>query len=108
MRNFPLPLKYNINYEEDVSLRGDSSSFSSSTWEEYNTINVERVLNIVYPKLTLAEALTVETELLATKGTERLLLNGKKYLIKDGYESIIGNTYVTIKLSIIDVTGGLL
>lgn len=108
MINLPLPLKVNLNQDEEVSLRMDSSSNSPSTWEEVNVVNIDRTLNLIYPALTLSEANTVETALLSTKGTQRILYNNRKYLIKEGYECTIGNSFVSIKLTLVDVTGGLL
>lgn len=106
MRNLPLPLKLQINYSSEQNLVEERYSAGDTLVEDTAVDFVNTELKLIYPSLTLEEALTVETELLATRGVERLLFNGRKYLIKEEYDCTIKNTLVRLELNLVDVTGG--
>jgi hypothetical protein len=106
MRNLPLPLKLQSDYAINEDLVEDMFSPGVGLAEDTSINFVNRELKLVYPGLTLAEALEVETEFIATRGVERLVFNGRKYIIKDGYSCTIRNTLVSIEVTLIDVTGG--
>lgn len=108
MINMPLPLKIQLDLDTATEIKENKATVSNNLMEDCKIDYIASDLSIVYPMLTLAEALEVETALLSTNGTERILYNGIKYLIKDGYTVTINNSYAKIELLLATASGGLI
>ena len=105
MITLPLPLKYKTDViTTNVTITTLVTEFPQGARESrVKSPNASSgTVKLTYPQLTHAEANTVETALLGTKGTERILLDAKHYVI-DGYEVSYTNATATINFTLMQV-----
>jgi len=105
MITLPLADHTSLNYSNNKSISVKQVNAAQGAIETKvitpNSINSS--IDLVYPKLTLADCFTVETALLETKGTERIAFNNNMYVC-DGYEVIYSNSTAKLTLTLIQVS----
>jgi hypothetical protein len=105
MIDMPLPDLIELNTKSNMQLQVlDNSNEAGATNVILRTPNeLVESLSIVYPKVTLADCLTIETALLGTHGSERIRHNNKRYLI-DGYDVTYNSGYAKLSLTLLQVS----